>query len=140
MHKKPHANAYFAFRFLMIAPDTNEAIDAAQIYHDPFLRGMWIGRGHMINRKPLPAFLSEQTKLDVYLLARGNHHVRKISVEYEGIEWYPVDADAMAETVAFEWVLLNDAKYTGWKDLEFKDLAGDLRDKLRVGPDYKSES
>ena len=79
MHKKPHANPYFAFRFLMISPDNNEAIDAAQVYHDPFLRGMWIGRGHMIDRKPLPPILAEQTTLDVYLLSRGNRKVRTIT-------------------------------------------------------------
>lgn len=139
MHKKPHANPYFAFRFLMIVPGINEALDAAQIYHDPFLRGMWIGRGHMVDRKPLPAILTEQTKLDVYLLTRGNRNVRKITVEYEGIEWFPIDADATDSSVAFEWVLLKDAKYTGWDDIEFKDLAGDMQDKLRVGPDYTRE-
>ncbi len=139
MHKKQTANPYFAFRFLLIAHDSGEAIDAATAYHDPFVRGMWIGRAHMVDRKPMPAFLSEQTKLDVYLLTAGNGTVRRITVEYDGIDWFPVDFDAAQSAVAMEWVLLKDAKYTSYEDIEFDKLSEELSSKLRIGPSFSPE-
>lgn len=138
MIDKQNANPYFAFRFIMIADSTGEAMDAAQMYHDPFIRGMWIGRGHLVERPPMAPMLAEEKKLAVYLLTRGNIFARKIVVEYEGTDWFPLDVDATNSSVAMEWVLLKNAKYTGWEDLQFDRMGHELREKLWVGPAISS--
>jgi hypothetical protein len=135
MKNQQSVNPYHAFRFCMITPDKGESINAMQVHHDPFVRGMWIGRAHLENRPPMAAALSEQTKLDVYLMTRASKSVRKISVEYEGIDWFPINLDATDSGVAMEWVLLKGATYSSYEDIEFENMSDELSGQLRVGPD-----
>ena len=115
---------YKKFRFVIKTEGSKHVVGAVSAYHDPFVRGMWISRGHLVNEPTLGSMLSEFKSVDVYLFAYNSDKARKIHVEYYGIDWLPVDVDATVEGVALEWVLLKDAKYTECVDVEVDSIPG----------------
>jgi len=100
---------------------------------------MWIGRGHLQDRPVAASLLTEHKKIDVYMLSRGNQNCRKVTVEYDGIDWYPIDLDASNSGVAMEWVLLKDAKYTSCEEVKFEGLGEEIMPMLRIGDTPKKK-
>ena len=121
INKPTSIQPYTAFRFFALTRSGKD-ITLHSAHHDPFVHGMWIARAHVEDSPTLASILSDEKELDIYLMSRGRDSARKITVEYEGVKWYPIDIDCSRDGAALEWVLLDQAKYTSCVDLKWDDI------------------
>lgn len=128
---------YRGFRFLLHVPESEELISAVSIYHDIFLNGAWIERGHQLGVETLKTCLMEHRQVDVYLLSSldrsGRGPMRRIRISYDPgeLEWFPLDLDAESSEIARERVLLRGALYSQMGDVEEGELPACLVATLR---------
>jgi hypothetical protein len=114
---------YTSFRFFLHVPETEGVLSVVSVYHDLFVPGVWIEKGHVMEEPTLKESLQESTQVDVYLCSRmapeGNHPMRRIRIGYDPreMEWFPIDLDAESSDVARERVLLRQAVYTQMENI-----------------------
>jgi hypothetical protein len=117
---------YKSFRFFLHVPETEEVLSVASVYHDLFVPGVWMEKGHVVGERTLKEVLQEATQVDVYLCSwadgysiLGHHPLRRIRIGFDQreMEWFPIDLDAESSDVARERVLLRQAVYTQMENI-----------------------
>lgn len=110
---------YTTFRFAVTLPNRGgEALRVMSVYNDPFTDELWIGRAHIAGEKTLAQKLCEETRLEVFMLPRGEGMSRRVTVDFSGLRALPLNLDASADEIALEWVVLKKAKCLPAIDVE----------------------
>jgi len=105
---------YTTWRVLILLPDRgNEKVLAQSVYSDPFTSTLWIGRAHIEGERSLAQKLSEEHRVDVWLLPyKESGMARRISVEFARVRACPIDLDCRTAEVALDWVALEESRYS----------------------------
>jgi hypothetical protein len=105
--RERNTELYTTFRFAITLPNRgDEMLRAMSVYCDPFTNELWIGRAHFAGEKTLAQLLCEETRLEVFMLPRGNGSSRRVLVDFVGLRALPLNLDASCDEIALEWVVL----------------------------------
>jgi len=136
---RPHT-IFTCYNFTLYIPERDEVVPLQSCFNDPFTEAVWLGRAHITDEPTLAQRLCEVTRIEILMLPRtqGFGKVRRITVKFSAHRWLPLDLDNRQDSVALEWVALEDGEIGPVKDLTRAELPPSIA--AWLSPSHANES